>query len=115
MPQSPPTATIYRQRPWTPVELTRKSFRYYLPLKRVSLVRRLPAEEAPLTIKTPYDTVIAEAGDYIAYVAGDVLHEGLLDYDPRPIEPHIFDATYLPWDDATWKPRPMSRASKARN
>lgn len=106
MPQPMPTATIYRQRPWTPAELTRKSFQYYLPIKRVTLVRRLPAEEAPLTIKTPYDTLVAEAGYYVAYVAGEKLGQSLADYEPRPIEPHIFDDTYVPWDDASWKPTP---------
>jgi hypothetical protein len=105
-PQSPPTATIYRQRPWTPAELTRKQFKYYIPVKRVSLVRRLPAGEGPVTITTPYDTILAEVGDYIAYVAGTELHATLAEYEPRPIEPHIFEATYLPWDDASWKPSP---------
>lgn len=106
MPVSPPTATIYRQRPWTPAELTRKGFRYYLPVKRVSLVRRLPEGTAPMTIKTPYDTIVAEAGDYIAYVAGTEVKAKLEDYEPRPIEPAIFDATYLPWDDDSWTPTP---------
>lgn len=95
---------IYQQRQWTDIQLLAQGFRFYTPIKRVTLVRQLPAAEAPLMIRTPYDTITATAGYYIAYQAGNVLRGHLNEYEPRPIEPHIFEKTYVPWDDPAWKP-----------
>lgn len=95
---------VYQQRKWTDDQLLAQGFAYYKPIKQVTLVRVLPASEAPLIIKTPYDTITAHAGFYIAYVAGTELRQHLHEYEPRPIEPHIFEKTYLVWDDPAWKP-----------
>ena len=95
---------VYQQRQWTDDQLQAQGFAYYKPMKQVTLVRQLPAAEAPLTIQTPYDTIVAHAGYFIAYVAGTEMHIHLSQYEPRPIEPHIFEKTYLAWDDPTWKP-----------
>lgn len=56
-----------------------------------------------------WDTLVARAGYIIAYVAGDTVKSALDDYEPRPIEPHIFAKTYKPWDDARWKPSNIER------
>jgi hypothetical protein len=100
---------IVRQRKWTKNELLRDGFAYYDSRKRVSMARRLPKEEAPKVIHTAWDTIIAQAGYYILYQPGDVLHESLDDYEPRPLEPHIFAKTYALWDEPGWKPSPTER------
>lgn len=97
---------VYQQRPWTDQQLVMMGFRYYQPVKRITMARPLPPEEAPKVIKTSWDTITAQAGYMIAYTAGDRVKEKLDDYDPRPIEPHIFDMTYKAWDDADWTPTP---------
>ena len=100
---------IYQARKWTDRQLVEQGFEYYRPVKRVTMVRPLPDSEAPKVIKTAWDTVVARSGYIIAYVAGDSLKTGLDDYEPRPIEPHIFAKTYKPWDDPRWKPTPTER------
>jgi len=95
---------IYQQRAWTDQQLVAQGFQYYRPVKRVSMVRMLPPNEAPKIIKTAWDTIVAQAGYMIAYVAGDTLKKSLDDYEPRPIEPRIFAKTYKPWDEPSWKP-----------
>lgn len=100
---------IYRQRPWTDQELVADGFHYYRPVKRVTMARPLPASEAPKTIVTPWDTIVATAGYMIAYVAGEELKASLDEYEPRPIEPDIFKTTYKLWDDRTWKPSQTER------
>jgi hypothetical protein len=97
---------IYQQRKWTEQELVAQGFLYYPPIKRVTMVRQLPASESPKVIRTAWDTITATTGYYIAYVAGNTLKKRLDDYEPRPIEPHIFHATYLPWDEPGRKPSP---------
>lgn len=97
---------VYQQRHWTEAELVAQGFLYYRPYKRVTMVRQLPAHESPKVIKTGWDTITATTGYYIAYVAGNTLKENLDDYDPRPLEPHIFLATYHPWDEPGRKPTP---------
>lgn len=100
---------IYQQRQWTEAELVAQGFLYYPPIKRVTMVRRLPKEEAPKVIKTAWDTITATAGYYIAYVAGTTLKAKLDDYEPRPLEPHIFETTYKLWDEQKWKPNPTEK------
>jgi hypothetical protein len=95
---------VYRQRKWTEEELVADGFLYYSPVKRVTMVRQLPKSESPKVIKTPWDTITATTGYYIAYVAGNKLKAKLDDYEPRPIEPHIFHQTYKPWDVQGQKP-----------
>ena len=90
---------VYVQRQWTDQELIADGFLYYRPVKRVTMVRMLPPEEAPKTMKAAGNTITAEAGYWIAYAAGKVLKTALDDYKPRPIEPQIFAETYRPWDE----------------
>ncbi len=97
---------IVQQHKWTDEQLIAQGFRYYKPFKRITMARMLPASEAPKIIDTGWDTIIARAGYYIAYVAGDKVKEKLDDYDPRPIEAHIFIDTYRPWNEPDWKPTP---------
>jgi hypothetical protein len=100
---------IYQQRHWTDQQLIAQGFQYYRPVKRLTMVRVLPPEEAPKTIKTSWDTIVAKAGYIIAYVPGDTLKKSLDDYDPRPIEPKIFAKTYKDWDEPNWKPTPTEK------
>ncbi|MBZ0281062.1 MAG: hypothetical protein K8L97_09990 [Anaerolineae bacterium] len=95
---------VYKQHKWTDAELKADGFRYFYPIKRVTMARQLPQNEAPKRIKTSWDTIIAQAGSYIAYVAGNTLKSSLDDYEPRPIEPHIFHDTYTTWNEPGWKP-----------
>jgi hypothetical protein len=97
---------VFRQRKWSEAELVAAGFQRYESRKRVTMVRRLPKEESPKVIKTAWDTITATAGYFIAYQAGDKLHPSLDDYEPRPIEPHIFAETYAPWSEPGWKPTP---------
>ncbi|MCB9454287.1 MAG: hypothetical protein H6672_22870 [Anaerolineaceae bacterium] len=90
---------IIRQKGWSEQELIAQGFRYYHSRKQVSMIRRLPVEEAPMHIQTEWDTLVVHAGYYIAYRAGDTLHPRLEDYHPRPINPEIFQKTYAPWDE----------------
>jgi hypothetical protein len=92
-------SNVYAQRHWTNDELMADGFLHYYPVKRVTMVRMLPPEEAPQTMKASGNTITAEAGYWIAYTAGEALKEKLDDYDPRPIEPTIFAETYRPWDE----------------
>ena len=98
---------VYVQRNWTEQALIADGFLSYRPVKRITMVRRLPPEKAPKTLKTSKHTVNAEAECWIAYVAGDVLKETLNDYKPRPIEPDIFVTTYQSWDEPNWRPTPI--------
>jgi len=97
---------VVRQRKWTEKELRAQGFRYYASRKQVTMARRLPPEEAPKTIKTPWDTIVATAGYYIAYQTGEAPGKPLDAYSPRPIEPHIFRETYAPWREPDWTPTP---------
>ncbi|NWG17893.1 MAG: hypothetical protein HXY41_14790 [Chloroflexi bacterium] len=97
---------VVRQRKWTEKELRAQGFRYYDPHKQVTMARRLPPAEAPKTIQTPWDTIVATAGYYIAYQASETPGKPLDAYSPRPIEPKIFRETYAPWREPDWKPTP---------
>ncbi|MEO8607532.1 MAG: hypothetical protein ABI690_06605 [Chloroflexota bacterium] len=100
---------IFAQRKWTTDQLVAQGFHYYKPRKRITMARVLQSFEAPKVIKTSWDTIVAKAGYYIAYAPGDVLRKDLDDYDPRPIEPHIFKQTYRPWKEPDWKPTRVER------
>jgi hypothetical protein len=97
---------VYVQRQWTDDELTADGFLYYRPVKRMTMVRLLPPEEAPKIMKAAGNTITAEAGYWIAYAAGDTLKAALDDYKPRPIDPEIFAETYRPWDEPREKLTP---------
>jgi hypothetical protein len=100
------TLKLYKQRRWSDSALITAGFRYYRPVKRMTMARILPAQEAPLVIRTAWDTITATAGYIIAYVPGDSVKTALTDYDPRPIEPQVFALTYSPWDEPDWQPTP---------
>src|SRR5579871_2020505 len=85
---------VYVQRQWTNQELMADGFLVYRPVKRITMVRILPPEEAPKTMKASRNTITAEAGYWIAYAAGATLKRTLDDYEPRPIAPGIFAKTY---------------------
>jgi hypothetical protein len=90
---------VYIQRDWTDQELVADGFLSYRPVKHITMVRMLPPEEAPKTMKAAGNTITAEAGYWVAYVAGETLKATLDDYNPRPIEPVIFAETYRHWDE----------------
>jgi hypothetical protein len=90
---------VYIQRDWTDQELIADGFLSYRPVKRITMARMLPMEEAPKTIKTSGNTFTVQAGYWIAYKAGHRLKETLDDYEPQPIDPDIFAAAYRLWDE----------------
>ncbi len=99
---------VIRQKKWTKEELVARGFQYHNRRKEVVMARELPAEEAPLTIVTPWDTLIAQAGYMICYEVGDVVWPALEDYHHWPVEPRIFRESYVPWDEPDWKPSPAA-------
>lgn len=101
---------IIRQRQWTPEELKAAGFRQYARKKQVVMVRQLPPEEAPLTIETTWDSLVAPAGYMICYDPGKVAWKALEDFDHWPCEPSIFDINYRAWDQPDWKPTPPEAA-----
>jgi hypothetical protein len=92
---------VYVQQHWTNQALEADGFHAYPSVKRLTMVRLLPVYEAPKTIESDGETLTAEAGYWIAYVAGEVLKNTLDDYDPRPIDPDVFADTYRAWDEAS--------------
>jgi len=91
---------VYVQQHWTDEALKADGFKAYPSVKRLTMVRLLPPEEAPKIIESDGEMLTAEAGYWIAYVAGKVLKETLDDYNPRPIDPDVFADTYRAWDEA---------------
>lgn len=101
---------VIRQKHWTEAELRAMGYEYYHRLKEVTMVRQLPEREAPMRIQTRHgDALIAQAGYMICYEPGLTLRERLNDYKHWPVEPEIFDQTYLLWDEDNWEPSPASR------
>ena len=92
---------VYVQQHWTDQALKADGFKAYPSVKRLTMVRLLPPEEAPKIIESDGEMLTAEAGYWIAYVAGKVLKETLDDYNPRPIDPDVFADTYRAWDEAS--------------
>ena len=64
---------IYTQHNWTDKALVADGFLSYTPVKQITMVRMLRPEEAPKSMKAGGNTIIAKAGYWIAYVAGDIL------------------------------------------
>jgi hypothetical protein len=91
---------VYVQQHRTYQKLVADGFHNYHPIKRITMVRRLSAKDAPMMIETDGEMLTAEAGYWIAYVAGKDLKETLNDYEPRPIDPGVFAKTYRPWNQA---------------
>lgn len=90
---------IYTKRNWTDQALVADGFLSYVSVKQITMVRLLPEEEAPKIMQVAGNTITAEAGYWIAYVAGETLQATLDDYKPRPIEWDIFAETYRIWDE----------------
>jgi len=98
---------VIRQKKWTEDELRAKGYEYFERVKEVTLVRQLPAHEAPLKIKTSWgDTLTAKAGYMICYKAGMRVQADREAYEHWPVDPAIFAETYKPWDEDDWKPNP---------
>jgi hypothetical protein len=97
---------VIRQKRWTKQELVDSGFRYYARKKQIVMARMLPPEEAPMTIVTPWDTLVATAGYVICYEPGDVVWPSLEDYPHWPVQPRHFRETYARWSDKTWRPSP---------
>ena len=53
--------SVLRQRNWSEAQLRAGNFRFYRRVRKLVRARELPANEAPLTIKTSWDTLVAEA------------------------------------------------------
>ncbi len=98
-----------RQRPWTEEELKAAGFQYYWRQKQIVLARELPPNEAPKTIKAPWATLVADAGEIICYSPSYEARPTLDDYDHWPVRREIFEADYAPWDepDRTTTPAEM--------
>lgn len=95
---------IIKQRAWSREELVAQGFQYHTRKKQLVMARELPASEAPQTIVTAWDTLVAEAGYIICYDPGDVVWPNLEDYMHWPVEPKIFKETYAEWREAGWTP-----------
>jgi hypothetical protein len=80
---------VLRERNWTEAELVAAGFQYYPCRKRAVMARELPASEAPLTIRTDWDILIAGAGYRICFSAGDTVRQSLYEYPPGPSGPTI--------------------------
>lgn len=100
---------VIRQQTWTDEALRAAGFRYYERRKQVTMVRELPPEEAPKTIKTSWDTLVAQAGCMIVYNPVYERLDALDDYEHWPVQPEVFHASYKEWDepDRTTTPAEM--------
>jgi len=91
---------VIQSKKWTKEELKELGFQEYNRKKQLVMARRLPANEAPMHIKTKQgDTLLAQAGYMICYTAGDTVQNQLSDYEHWPVESQIFEATYRVWDE----------------
>jgi len=97
---------VLRQRNWTEAELAKAGFRYYACRKRMVMGRELPASEAPLVIRTAWDTLVAQAGYMICFDPGDTVRESLYSYAYWPVRPDHFHDLYKAWDASDWEPTP---------
>lgn len=100
---------VIKKRKWTKEELIAHGFRYHARKKQLVMARVLPRAEAPKTIVTAWDTLVAQAGHIICYDPGDMVWPALDDYYHWPVEPRIFKETYRPWDEPGWKPSPPEK------
>ncbi len=100
---------VLREYPWTDEELRSEGFRYYRWRKKLVLARELPEAEAPLTIKTQWDTLVATAGYVICFRSADTVRHGLYDYTHWPVRADHFRDLYRPWDEQDWSPTPSEQ------
>ncbi len=97
---------VIKKKKWSKEDLIAHGFQYHERKKQLVMARVLPPDEAPKTIVTAWDTLVAQAGYVICYDPGDVVWPALDDYNHWPCEPYIFRDTYRPWDEPDWKPSP---------
>src|SRR4051794_19808417 len=95
---------VITQRNWTEQELSAEGFCYYPRKKQIVMVRELPASEAPMTIRTQWDTLVATAGYMICYDPGKTIRPTLNDYYHWPVRPDHFKQTYQAWDEPGLSP-----------
>ncbi|HIG39578.1 MAG: hypothetical protein ABGY96_21555 [bacterium] len=101
-----PEKDVLRRYPWTEQELRDEGFRYYKRRKEVVLAGELPEEEAPLTIKTEWETLGATASYVICFRSEDIVKDKLYDYLHWPVRADHFADLYRPWDEKGWNPTP---------
>jgi len=105
-----PEPEVLRQRDWTDDELRAAGFAYLPPRPDwVVMARALPAAEAPLTIVTDWDTLVADAGTMICFDATGPAREHRYDFPHWPVRPDHFRDTYVPVDEANWQPTPTEQ------
>lgn len=97
---------VIQRRVWTEEELQEAGFQYYERRKQVVMARELPPEEAPKTIKTSWDTLVAEAGSMICYEPSYMPQPTLDDYNHWPVDRQLFEDTYARWDEPDRTPTP---------
>ncbi|MDX1992266.1 MAG: hypothetical protein SF029_07745 [bacterium] len=101
---------IIKQKQWSEAELRKRGYEYYLRKKELTMVRELPASEAPKRIRTSDgQELIAQAGYLICYRPGDHVRPRLDDYEHWPVEPSVFSKTYRQWDRPDWEPNAAVR------
>lgn len=100
---------VLREYPWTEQELHNEGFRYYKRWKKVVLARELPEAEAPLTIKSHWDTLIATAGYMICFRSENTVKNNLYDYVHWPVRSDHFIDLYQPWSEQAWNPTPSEQ------
>lgn len=97
----------------TEEELIAEGFVHYPRRKQLVMARELTAAEAPKTIVTPWDTLIAEAGDMICYDPGVERKASLDEYEHWPVQRDLFDKTYAPWDEPDHETTPAEQHLRA--
>ncbi len=96
---------IYARQDWTDEALLNDGFVAYRPVKRVVMMRMMLTEKAPLPDEeNPEEIIPAPLRYWIAYRAGNDTTTTSAEYDPQPIESHIFAQSYRYWDEPDWQP-----------
>ena len=100
---------VLRKRDWTEAELIAAGFAFHRARRRVVMARELPASEAPRTIVTAWDTLVAEAGFMICFEITPERHDTLYDYPHWPVNPDHFRGLYAPYDEPGWTPNAVEQ------
>lgn len=92
---------VFRPGTYSDTQLEAEGFKHYNRKKEPVMARELPADEAPMKIKTRWgETLIAQAGYMICYnPEGDYLSDPK-EYNHWPVEKSIFNKTYKGWDES---------------
>jgi hypothetical protein len=73
------------------------------------MARELAEEEAPLTIETKWDTLVATAGYMICFKSENTVKNKLYAYTHWPVRGDHFIDLYKPWDEEDWIPTPSEQ------